>query len=120
MTPKKEKTEIITLCGSMRHLIEILDVYKRESIKGKIVLLPVFDCERFKPHRRDINTMCSFDDTVQCADLTKLQQEKILMSDYVLVVNPNGYHGANTQKEIHFAKENNISVFYENEPINLD
>lgn len=88
---------IITICGSMRFSDEMLREYARLSAGGHIVLLPAF-------------TKLLQDEHLDRSILRSLHDEKILMSDKVVVVCPEGYIGDNTRREIEFAKKHHIPV----------
>lgn len=97
--------KVITLCGSARFKDEFRKQEQILSLKGYIVLSPIF-----------------FDDKIQ----TKLEQTKLEMlklmhyrridwSDEILVINKNGYIGESTKKEIDYARNHSKIVnFIEN------
>lgn len=92
---------IITICGSMRFSDEMLREYARLSVSGHIVLLPAFTKLLQEEH---------LDRSILRSILRSLHDEKILMSDRVVVVCPEGYIGDDTRREIEFAKKHHIPV----------
>ena len=95
---------VITLCGSTRF-------YK--TFDYVCYQLTLNDWAVFT-----IGTMLNRDDklvevTKERKDLfDKLHREKIIMSDAIFVIDPNGYTGEQTEAEIDFAKENGRDVYY--------
>lgn len=88
---------IITICGSMRYISEMLAEYERLSLKGHLVYLPVILSKKS-------------DDLKE--QLQQLHFRKIQVSDCIFVVNPDGYIGEGTLAEIEYAKRYGISVEY--------
>ena len=89
----------VTLSGSMRFYKEILETAEQMSSQGIVVLAP------FKDPR----------DTLSEADKAlhdRIHLEKIVMSDKLFVVNPGGYIGKATQREINFARDIGRPVEY--------
>lgn len=86
---KMENSKIVTLVGSTRFQEELIQKHNEFTMQGYIVLADLTEhdkqCEGWK----------------QLVDQVHL--EKIRMSDLVYVVNPNGYIGESTAKEINFA-----------------
>lgn len=104
-----EKLEIITLCGSRRFKTDFERISKEFALKGKIVFTPAI----FNIDIEEVGKLS----TAQHNILDILHQNKILMSDKVLIVNPGGYIGDNTREEIKFAEAHNIEIEYLHEPI---
>lgn len=121
---------IVTICGSMKFIDIMIKEYNRLSMKGEIVLLPVFygadgyhrkvwpyveDAEDpvapleetaiFIPHEIDI-------DSEDKELLKALHFKKIEESDYIYVVNPYGYIGESTKAEIAHAEKHLTPVYY--------
>lgn len=107
---------IICICGSTKFKEEINEANKALTLEGHIVLAPsVFG------HSGDAIT------EEQKEELDKLHLQKIRMADKVLVVNPNGYIGSSTKKEIEYANKlgkfvsftynNKCNAFWEKPPI---
>ena len=100
-----QKPEIICLCGSTRFKEYFLKYNKQFTLEGKIVLMPgVF------AHSGDTIT------TEEKEKLDKLHKAKIMMSDYVFIINKDNYIGESTQNEIEFALSIGIPVFYMEDP----
>lgn len=92
---------VVCLCGSTRFRAEIAEANRRETMAGKIVLAPgVFG------HSGDPLT------DEDKARLDRLHFEKIDMADEVLVVNPEGYIGESTRREIEHATRTGKPVAY--------
>jgi len=84
---------IVCLCGSSRFRAELVEANRHETMAGKIVLAPgVFG------HDGDLIT------DAEKAKLDRLHFAKINLADEVLVVNPGGYIGDSTRREIEHTK----------------
>ena len=82
----------MTICGSTRFQTEIQDVNRQLTLAGHVVLAPgVFH------HKGDKVT------PEQKRQLDRLHIYKIDLADLVFVVNPDGYIGESTEKEIRYA-----------------
>jgi hypothetical protein len=94
--------KIITLCGSTKFKSRFEQAMKDETRKGHIVLTVGWyghcDSELMSDEEKE--------------QLDKLHLDKIEMSDEVLVINPNGYIGESTRREIEFANNHMIPVVY--------
>lgn len=95
-------TTIVTIIGLMRYWETMMRVYKDKSLKGNIVLLPVYD--KFPFTKSDLNT------------LSNLHYSKIEICDECLIVNVNGYMGADTIREKDYAIKLGKNVRYLEEP----
>lgn len=85
-------SHVVTICGSTRFRAEIAEEDRRLTMGGYIVLAPgVF------AHDGDEIT------EAQKAALDRLHLEKIRMAGWVFVVNPGGYIGESTRREIEYA-----------------
>ena len=103
-----EQPLVVCLCGSTRFRAEIAEANRAATMAGKIVLAPgVFG------HSGDPLT----DDDK--ARLDRLHFQKIDMADEVLVVNPGGYIGESTRREIEYATRTGKSVVYTHNPSRL-
>ena len=92
---------VVCLCGSTRFRAEIAEANRTATMAGKIVLAPgVFG------HSGDPLT----DDDKRRLD--DLHFRKIDMSDEVQVVNPGGYVGESTRREIDYATRTGKPVTY--------
>ena len=93
---------IITMIGSRKFIDVFREKYVRLSLIGDIVFIPaIFEIE-------NVDELTKTEHEI----LDELHQEKMLMSDFVYVINPNGYIGKDTMKELIFAYHNNIDVKY--------
>lgn len=83
---------VVCLCGSTRFRDEFTEANFRETKAGRIVVAPgVF------AHSGDILT------EEEKRQLDELHLRKIDMADSVLVINPGGYIGDSTRREIRYA-----------------
>lgn len=95
----------ITLIGSRKFIREFISIAGKLSLNGHIVHMPaIFHI----PVGKELDTLTDYEHEV----LDNLHKKKMLQSDEVYVINPKGYIGEDTQKEIDFAKENNINIKY--------
>lgn len=94
-----ERAEVVTICGSSRFKTEILAEVARLTLDGKLVIslglfghhdLPAYNWDT---DASDLKTM-----------LDALHRQKIDMADSVHVVNPGGYYGESTAREIAYAR----------------
>lgn len=93
---------VVTLCGSTRFKTEYEETNKRLSLRGQIVLT----CGLFA-HADNLELSES-----QKELLDDLHKRKILLSDYIYVINVGGYVGQSTRSEIEFAERHGIPVYY--------
>lgn len=101
------KYKVITLCGSTRFKDTFLEVLKKLTLEGNIVLLPgvyahAGDDEVWAPGMKEF--------------LDDMHRRKIDMSDEIYVVNPGGYIGDSTRGEIDYARRNGRGIRYLEEP----
>lgn len=101
------KYPVITLCGSTRFKDTFLELLKKLTLEGNIVLLPgvyvhAGDEEAWEPGRKEV--------------LDDMHRRKIDMSDEIFVVNVGGYIGESTRGEIEYACRNGRAVRYLEEP----
>lgn len=85
---------VIAIIGSSKFKAQQLGVAQRETLRGKVVLLPGFW------HHVDMVPIT--DEQKRMID--ELTLRKIDLADEVIVVNVNGYVGVSTQKGIDYAK----------------
>ncbi len=89
--------QIVTLCGSTRFREEFERANERFTLEGLVVLAPgCFDHEWL--HQPEHNAELTKD------GLDDLHKDKIAMSDFVYILNRDGYIGASTRAEIEYAK----------------
>ena len=87
--------KVITLCGSTRFKDEFLAVQKRLTLEGNIVIsVGLFG------HSGDDEV---WNDGVK-EMLDRMHLAKIDMADEIFVINPSGYIGTSTQREIAYAR----------------
>ena len=90
--------KIITICGSMKFIENMLEMALKLELDGNCCLLPIYTNNALS----ESEIMC----------LNKMHQEKIKISDAIFVVNVNGYIGNSTKKEIEFAKSLGKEIIY--------
>lgn len=93
--------EIITLCGSARFKKKFLEIMRKLTLEGKIVVMPGFEYANEKKINEE-----------QRAELDELHLRKIDISDGIYVIDVDNYIGEGTQREIRYAKFNNKFVKY--------
>lgn len=95
--------KVITLCGSTRFRDEFVAEQKRLTLEGNIVIsVGLFG------HSGD-NEVWS--ENIK-AMLDDMHLRKIDMADEIFVINPGGYIGQSTRREIEYATKNNKTVKY--------
>lgn len=92
---------IVCLCGSTRFRKEFTEVNRRETMNGRIVLAPGVFAHDGDP--------LSDEDKER---LDELHRHKIRLADGVIVINPGGYIGDSTRREIEYAKAVGVPVIY--------
>ncbi len=104
------KYPVITLCGSTRFKNEFMEVQKRLTLEGNIVIsVGLFG------HSGDQEVWDGMDEGTLSKTkemLDDMHKRKIDMSDEILVVNVGGYIGDSTRSEIAYAKMNGKRVRY--------
>lgn len=85
-----DRPEIVCICGSMRFVAEIRVANRDLTLAGAIVVAP-----------EEVNQVVSGEQKVA---LDALHRHKIDLADRVLVVNPGGYVGESTRREIDYAR----------------
>ena len=102
--------KVITLCGSTRFKNEFMEVQKRLTLEGNIVIsVGLFG------HSGDNEVWENMDEgtlTRTKEMLDDMHKRKIYMADEIFVINVGGYIGSSTQSEIEYAKENGKPVRY--------
>lgn len=97
------KYKVVTLCGSSRFKDAFMEVQKRLTLEGNIVIsLGLFG------HSGD-NEVWS-DGIKEMLD--DMHKRKIDMADEIFVVNVGGYIGKSTKSEIEYAKMRGLPVRY--------
>ncbi|WP_336630801.1 MULTISPECIES: hypothetical protein [unclassified Microbacterium] len=97
-----ERPEIVCICGSSRFVQEMRDATRDLTLRGIIVLAP-----------GEMTGAVSDDQKVV---LDALHISKIDVADRVLVVNPGGYIGESTRREIDHARRTGTPVSFTEDP----
>ena len=105
--PAEGEAKVITLCGSTKFEAEFAEVNQRLTMGGCVVIsLGMFR----------LPDLPGYDWTADCSDLKgrlgALHLQKIRMADEVYVVDPGGYVGESTRREIAYAESLGKSVRY--------
>jgi hypothetical protein len=96
---------IVSLCGSTKFFIECMELNKRLTFQGWVVLMCGSWGHSYHKYVESTNTDYS--------KVKKLHFIKILQSQAIVVVSDkSGYIGSSTKAEIEFAKHQNIPIFY--------
>lgn len=95
------RPEIVCLCGSTRFASQMREANRRLTLAGAIVVAPAVFA-----HAGDTVT------EEQKAALDALHLHKIDLADRVLVVNPGGYVGESTAREIAYARASGKPVAF--------
>lgn len=97
------KYPVITLCGSTRFKEQFLEVQKRLTLEGNIVIsVGLFG------HSGDNEVWT--EGTKEMLD--DMHKRKIDMADAIFVINVGGYIGSSTRSEIDYALKNGKEVMY--------
>ena len=98
-----DKYKVITLCGSTRFKEQFIEIQKRLTLKGNIVIsVGLFG------HSGDDEVWT--EGTKQMLD--DMHKRKIDMADEIFVINVNGYIGSSTRSEIEYALKTGKKVSY--------
>lgn len=104
------KYKVITLCGSTRFKAEFMEMQKRLTLDGNIVIsVGLFG------HSGDNEVWENMDEgtlTKTKEMLDDIHKRKIDMSDEIFVINVGGYIGESTKSEIEYAKRHGKTVHY--------
>ena len=108
------KYKVITLCGSTRFKDEFMEAQKRLTLEGNIVIsVGLFG------HAGDTEVWENMDEgtlTKTKEMLDDMHKRKIDMADEIFVINVGGYIGSSTRSEIEYAKANDKTVRYLENP----
>ena len=97
--PQIVKAEVVTLCGSTKFKDAINDENSRLTMEGKLVIsLGIFGHIDLPDYNWDTDAS----DLKRTLDA--IHAQKIDMADRVHVVNPGGYYGESTAREIAYAR----------------
>ncbi|MFJ3198539.1 hypothetical protein ACIPJQ_38610 [Streptomyces griseoviridis] len=105
------RATIVVLCGSTRFWEQFADATLHETVAGRIVLAP--GCNLKQPHPLWADPARA-DRLKHVLDALHLQ--KIDLADEVLVVNPGGYIGDSTRREIAYARTLGKPIRYTHPP----
>ena len=101
---------VITLCGSTRFKNEFMEVQKRLTLEGNIIIsVGLFG------HSGDQEVWENMDEgsvTKTKEMLDNMHKRKIDMADAIYVINVGGYIGESPQSEIEYAINHGKTVFY--------
>ncbi|EOI58210.1 hypothetical protein [Enterococcus gilvus] len=94
--------KIITLCGSIKFKNLFKEIEAKLTLEGNAVLLPCFfeHSIDFRPDKKCID------------QLSNIHLKNISVSDEIFVINPDGYIGESTKREIAFAQTINKKINY--------
>ena len=99
----KRRYPVTTLCGSTRFKEEFLDIQKKLTLEGRIVIsVGLFG------HSGDEEVWT--EGTKEMLD--RMHKRKIDMADGIFVINKGGYIGESTRSEIEYAKEHGKRIEY--------
>lgn len=102
--------KVITLCGSTRFKKEFIEVQKKLTLKGHIVIsVGLFG------HSGDDEVWDGMDEgtlTKTKEMLDDMHKRKIDMADEIYVINKGGYIGESTRSEIEYAKAHGKTINY--------
>lgn len=104
------KYKVITLCGSTRFKEQFMDVQKRLTLEGNIVI-----SGGLFGHSGDNEVWENMDEgtlTKTKEMLDDMHKRKIDMADEIFVINVGGYIGSSTKSEIEYAEATGKLVHY--------
>lgn len=102
--------KVITLCGSTRFRDEFIAEQKRLTLEGNLVISVGLFGHSGDNEVWDEGTKEMLDD---------MHLRKIDMADEIFVINPGGYIGESTAKEIEYARKTNKPVKFLEPPAEL-
>ncbi len=101
---------VVTLCGSTRYKDQFIEVQKKLTLEGKIVIsVGLFG------HSGDSEVWDGMDEGTRSKTkemLDDMHKRKIDMADSIFVINVGGYIGESTKSEIEYAIAHGKSVVY--------
>lgn len=111
-----DKYPVVTLCGSTRFKDEFMNIQKKLTLEGNIVIsVGLFS------HSGDQDVLENMDkDTLTKTKemLDDIHKRKIDMADSIFVINVGGYIGESTKSEIEYALSHGKEVKYLEDSIN--
>ena len=93
--------KIITVCGSLKFIKEIMEITEQMDLQGNCMLSIVYPTKDKEDYSEEEIMM-----------LNSMHKERIRISDAILVVDVNHYIGESTRSEIEFAKSLNKEIMY--------
>ena len=100
--------KIITVCGSLKFLKEMMIITEKLELEGNCMLSPIYPTKPDKDAYTEEEALM----------LDKMHKEKIKISDAILVVDVNNYIGTSTKSEIEFAKSLGKEIIYYSDLVN--
>ncbi len=97
------KYPVITLCGSTRFKEQFLEVQKRLTLEGNIVISVGLFGHSGDDEVWTEGTKAMLDD---------MHKRKIYMADAICVINVGGYIGESTRSEIEYARKHGKEILY--------
>lgn len=98
---RRKQMKIITVCGSLKFMKEIMEITEQMDLQGNCMLSIVYPTKDKDDYSEEEITM-----------LNRMHKERIRISDAILVVDVNHYIGESTRSEIEFAKSLNKEIMY--------
>lgn len=95
--------KVITVCGSLRFVKEMMEITERMELEGNCMLVPIYN-----PGRPNKDAFTE----EEALMLDKMHKERIKLADAILVVNVDNYIGSSTKSEIEYAKSLNKEIMY--------
>ena len=105
-----KKYPVITLCGSTRFKDAFMEVQKRLTLEGNIVISVGLFGHSGDDEVWDGMEEGALSKTTEMVD--DMHKRKIDMADSIYVINVGGYIGESTRSEIEYAKEHGKSIEY--------
>lgn len=100
--------KIITVCGSLKYMKEMMEITEKMGLQGNCMLTPVYPTSKNKDAYTENEAIIA----------GQMHKERIKLSDAILVVNIDNYIGSSTKSEIEFAKSLNKEIIYYTDLIN--
>ncbi len=97
----KSKFKVITLCGSTKFKDDFIQIMKKLTLEGNIVISVGLFGHSGDPITEEQKIM-----------LDEMHKRKIDLADEIFVINKNGYIGDSTKSEIEYAVAHNKFVRY--------
>lgn len=95
--------KIITVCGSLKFVNEMMEITEKMELQGNCMLVPIYN--PMKPSKD------SFTED-EALILDQMHRERIKLANAILVVNVGGYIGPSTKREIEFAQSLGKEILY--------